>query len=51
MVLDYSPVTQAPLRKQGPIPVGDWDMAISWGRASQVMQLKIPALKDVGEWE
>ncbi len=52
MVLDLQPVTTAPLKKQGPIPMGDWDMAISWGRYNRVMQLKIPILKDTGEeWE
>ena len=52
MVLDLQPVTNAPLPKQGQIPPGDWDMALSWSVSSRWMSLKIPALKDLGEpWQ
>ena len=56
MVLDYRPVTNAPLPKMAPIPDGDWDMQISWGRTEGWMNLKIPDLyegkwiKGVNEW-
>ncbi len=48
MVLDVQPVTNAALPNQGRIPVGDWDMQLSWSVSKRVMTLKIPQLK---EWE
>lgn len=48
MVLDFRPVTNAPLPDQGQIPDGDWDMQLSWSMSNGWMTLRIPEID--GAW-
>lgn len=46
MVLDFRPVTNAPLPRQEQIPDGDWDMLLSWSITHHWMTLRIPEIEE-----